>query len=213
LSAHPHRPRTRTRPGSPGFTLIELLAVVLIIALMATLVMPRMSVRSGRLVREEARRLAADLEFARQQTLVTGIPYRVFIDLEGEAWRVEWYVTEARALGQAQDASAAPASATADPTSGDDGEPDLAPPRGAERAFYPVPSALGRVEGLEQAIHFAEVRTPTARVTKGNVVVAFALDGTADPTSIVLTDDDGHRVVVDVEPLEDTVGIRNDDTK
>ncbi len=198
----------RARPRSPGFTLIELLAVVLIIALMAGLVMPRMSVRSGRLVREEARRLGADLEYARQQTLVTGIPHRVFIDLEGEAWRVEWYVTEAEALGLPQDPAAAPAAA-----SGDDEEPDLAPPQGAKREFLPVPSELGRVEGLEREIHFAEVRTATARVTSGNVVVAFAPDGTADPTSIVLTDEDGHRVVVDVEPLEDSVRIHNDDTK
>ena len=201
------RSEARARPWSAGFTLIEILAVVLILGLLASVALPTLGVRTGRLLHEEARRLAADLEFARQQTVMTGIPYRVFIDLEGEAWRVEWYVTEADALGLEQDPAAAPAAA------GDEKQLDLAPPRGAERAFYPVPSELGRVEGLEPEISFADVRTPTALVTSGNVVVAFATDGTADPTSIALVDDSGHRVIVDVEPLEETVRVRDDDTK
>jgi len=196
------------RRPTGGFTLIELLAVVLILGLMASIAMPSLGVRSGRLLHEEAQRLATDLEYARQQTVVTGIPYRVFIDLEGQAWRVEWYVTEAEALGQDPSAAAAAPAATSD-----DEHLDLAPPQTAERAFYPVPSELGHVEGLEREISFAGVRTPTALVTSGNVVVGFAPDGTADPTSIVLADDGGHRVIVDVEPLEETVRVRDDDTK
>lgn len=203
-----HRPEARARPESPGFTLIELLAVVLILGLLASIALPTLGVRTGRLLHDEARRLAADLEFARQQTVLTGVPYRVFIDLEGEAWRVEWYVTEAEALGLTQDAAAAPAGAA-----GDEERIDLAPPRGGERAFYPVPSELGRVEGLEPEIRFAAVRTPTGLVTGGNVVVAFAPDGTADPSAIALADESGHRVIVDVEPLEESVRVRDDDTQ
>jgi len=83
----PARRADRRRPTA--FTLIEMLAVLLIFSLLAAVVLPNLSVRSGRLAMDEARALASTLEFARERAVVTGSPQRVVLDLDQGAWWVE----------------------------------------------------------------------------------------------------------------------------
>ena len=185
-----------------GFTLLEMLAVVLILALMATLVMPAVGSWSARRLKDEANRLANDLEYARQRTVMTGVPHRLLLDIDGAAWRVEWYVTEAEALGIPEEALA-PA-AGADPR-----RLDLTPPRAVERTFHPLPSEFGRTAVLVQGVEFAGVETPQGPVERGAVTVTFASDGTTDPATIVLVDEGGHRMALDLAPLDEVVGVRD----
>ena len=79
-------PFRRYSRGRAGFTLIEMLAVVAILALLATFVAPSLDAVRQRRLRAEAMSLAAQLEFARQRTVMTGVPHRVLLDLEAGSY-------------------------------------------------------------------------------------------------------------------------------
>ena len=69
-------------PASRAFTLIELLAVLLIMALVAGLTLPNLSLRADRVVLAAAQDLAATFAFTRQRAVATAVPHRVVIDLD-----------------------------------------------------------------------------------------------------------------------------------
>ena len=175
-----------------------------ILVLLAAVVLPGLSVLGGRPLRAQAERFASDLELARVRTVLLGVPHRVVIDLEGGAWRVEWLVTEAEALGKTASALA-PAAAASDPRA----RLDLAPPLGETPEYRPVPVSAGRTSTLDDDLIFSRIDTTQGPVNRGTVAVGFERDGTADPTRILLADERGHTVVVDVEPLEETVRVRD----
>ena len=79
----------RPRPGSAGFTLIEMLAVVAIFSLLVAIVAPNIGRLSGRTLQAAADDLAARLELARQRAVVTGVPHRLWIDLDQASYRLE----------------------------------------------------------------------------------------------------------------------------
>jgi type II secretion system protein H len=188
--------------GSDGFTLVELLAVMLILGLLAAIAVPGLSTLGARPLRAQAARLAADLEFARVRSVLLGVPHRVVIDLDGGAWHVEWLVTQAEALGQ---------DAQSDPSAGQAYDPkqrlDLSAPRGETPEYRPVPAQVGQASVLEDQLVFSRIDTSEGPVNRGTVAVGFERDGTADPVRIVLADGRGHVVAVDVQPLEETVGV------
>ena len=187
---------------SNGFTLVELLAVMLILGMLAAIVIPGLSILGARPLRAQATRLASDLEFARVRSVLLGVPHRVVIDLDGGAWHVEWLVTEAEALGQ--DVESEPSAGQAfDPK----GRVDLSAPRGETPQYRPVPAQVGTTSVLEDETLFSRIDTSEGPVNRGTVAVGFERDGTADPVRIVLADARGHVVMVDVEPLEETVGV------
>ena len=185
--------RRRAKLPGAGFTLIELLAVVLIFGFMASLVLPNLGSRASRDLRDQARRLAADLELARQRAVVLGVPHRLWLDLDAGAYRLEWEVQPApqQDLLDAQ------------------GRPQivLAAPAGGEAFFEPVPIEQGRMVRLQDESWFAGIETPYGFYERGAVAVRFERDGTADPTAIVLAEPGGGRLVLDILPLADAVRI------
>lgn len=189
---------------SDGFTLIELLAVMLILAMLAAIAIPSLSILGARPLRAQAESLASDLEFARVRSVLLGIPHRVVIDLDGGAWRVEWLVTEAEALGQEEKADA-PAAGGFDAR----GRIDLSPPRGETPEYRPVRANVGTTSVLEDGLVFSRIDTTEGPVSRGTVAVGFERDGTADPVRIVLADARGHVVGVEVAPLEEAVQVRD----
>lgn len=199
------RSAKRSAAGSrrAGFTLLELLAVVLIMGLVASLVFPALGARSAAELRNQANHLANDLEFARQRTVMTAIPHRVLLDLDGAAYRVEWFVTDDEAQGRA------PASPDLDAELSGDKNLDLLPPREAERSFRPLPTQLGRTAVLADGIEFAAVDAGQGPVARGAVAITFDRDGTVEPTTIVLTDASGHHVALDLAPLDEAVVVRD----
>jgi type II secretion system protein H len=202
-------PRTATpqpvalQAAASGFTLLEMLAVVLIMGLVASLVLPAVGARSAVQLRDQANHLANDLEFARQRTVMTAVPHRLFLDLDGAAYRVEWLVTDAEAEGLE-----APAPDLDAELSGEKNL-DLKPPRGAERSFRPLPTQLGRTALLTDGIEFASVEAGDASVDRGAVTITFERDGTVEPTRILLMDTSGHRVALDLAPLDEAVMVRD----
>ncbi len=175
-----------------------------ILTLLAAVVLPGLSVLGARPLRAQAERFASDLELARVRTVLLGVPHRVVIDLEGGAWRVEWLVTEAEALGEKTPSALEPAAA-ANPRA----RLDLTPPLGETPEYRPVPVSAGRTSTLEDDLVFSRIDTTQGPVNRGKVAIGFERDGTADPTRVLLADEHGHTVAVDVEPLEETVRVHD----
>ena len=186
-----------------GFTLIEMMAVVAIFALLAGFVAPNLGLLSSRRLQQQAEQISAQLELARQRAIVTGVPHRLAIDLEAGSFWLEWFVTQAEATGE----SVTPPvlelrGATPIP---------MAPPRAALREFRPLPGMFGRATQLEASALFRGVETPEGIVDRGEAFVVFERDGTASPTEIVLGDDDGHAIALEVFPLAEAVRIHDVD--
>ncbi len=194
----------RRRTGA--FTLIELLAVVAIFALIAGLALPNLQIARGRDAEQDAERLAAGLVFARQRAVATGVPHRAVLDLDLGDWWLEWWATEARVRGEPEPEppdvySVAPGAAV-----------PMSPPREAEHLFRPLAGALGRPSPLSPGVVFAGVETAAGVSEAGQVELRFDADGTTEATEIVLADEEGGRIHLDLAPLADALRIaRGDD--
>ena len=186
-----------------AFTLIEMLAVVAIFALMASFVIPNLGTLGSRALQSEAQRIAGQLELARQRTIVTGVPHRIWLDLDDASYRLEWLVSETEIDGEAT-----PAAPALDP----DGVPllSLAPPREADRQYLPLPGLLGRDRFLKPGLFIAGLETPEGWIERGEAFIAFDRDGTTVYSAIVLEDESGRSVTLDVLPLADAVRIRDE---
>ncbi len=197
--------RDRHIGGRAGFTLIEMLAVVALFILMATFAMPNLALLRDRALRQQAQRIAAQLELGRQRSVVTSIPHRLVIDLDNAAYRLEWLATDAEARGE----SALGESPLPVPVAGGRPPIDLVAPREAQRSFQPVPGQFGRYAYLEPDLFFSGVETDQGWTEVGETFVAFERDGTTDYAAITLEDDAGRGLVLDVLPLADAVRIRD----
>ena len=183
-----------------------MIAVVAIAALLVALVAPNLNRLTGRTLREAADDLAARLELARQRTVATGIPHRLWIDLDGATYRLEWVAGEAEASGAAEPAPPAELDLRGDAPL------PLEAPRDETRAFRPLPGRLGRDEVLAQSLAFRGVETPAGLTERGEIVIEFAPDGTADSTTLILDDDAGNALLIDVLPLAEAVRVSDAET-
>ena len=199
------RDNARHRCRAAAFTLIEMLAVVAIFALMAAFVMPNLGTLGSRTLYRQTERIGGQLELARQRTIVTGIPHRIWLDLDDASYRLEWLVSEADAGGEP-----APTAAATDP----DGRVplSLAPPREAARHYRPLPGLIGRVRFLEPSLAIAGLETPQGWIERGEAFIEFDRDGTTVYSAIVLEDESGRSITLDVLPLADAVRIRDEST-
>ncbi len=177
--------------------------MIAIFALLAAVALPNLGLRSARLLDEEARRLAGSLEFARQRAVMTGLPHRVFVDLDRSAYQVEWYGPIG--ADPAEGADPAPA-AGADPA-----RVELTAPLAAEVDFQPLLGTLGDIAELDAAVHFAGVETPGGLVESGQVQIVFERDGTSDPAAVVLAIDSGRQAILRILPLSDSVRLERVD--
>jgi len=193
-------------PAAPArdraFTLIEILAVVAIFALIAGLALPNFSIVRGRNMKHQAQRIVGQIELARQRSIVTGIPHRLFIDVDAGAYRVEWLVSD-----DAQDDSA---SRFDDAFGGGESYIDLSAPRAAERSFQPLSGPMGRMALLDDGSEFSGVETTGGWISGGETAIHFERDGSADATTIVIEHESGLSVTLEVLPLADTVRVRHE---
>ena len=193
----PERAGVMRRAG--GFTLIEILAVAAILALIAAFVLPNLGGLRVRALRAEARQIAAQLELARQRAIVTGIPHRLWMELDEAEYRLEW-------LREGQD----DAEAVEELDLRGNSPLPLEAPRAAEIAYRPVPGNFGRLQILKFPFYFEGLETPEGWITRGEASVEFARDGSASYTEIYLEEPTGQRVALDVLPLDERVRIRDD---
>lgn len=180
----------RRRPA--GFTLIELAAVVLVVALLYSFVLPNFGIGSRRALDGAAESLRASLELARQRSIATGARHRVAIDLDGGRYQLEVFETPPPEPPAERDPR---------------GPVDLAAPRAAAGSFLPVPGKMGFTQRLSERIWIREVETAAGVQTRGAAGVEFFQDGSATAAVIALANDDGDGLAVQVLPLADTVRI------
>ena len=136
-----------------------MLAVVAIFALLAAFVAPNLGLLSSRRLQQQAERISAQLELARQRAIVTGIPHRLAIDLDRGSYWLEWFVTQAEAIGEEADAAGARSARL---------DADLAGP--AVRGSARIPAAARHVRARDRARGVAAVpgssRRPGAASTR-----------------------------------------------
>jgi len=179
--------------GERAFTLLELIAVVLIIGLVAGLAVPNLGLLGEQRLRDEARRLAAELELARQRSVVTGVRHRMVLDLDESLYWTEWEVPE--------EEPAPPAGP------GSDRPPPLSPPERAQSAFVPRPDPSGRGWRLDEDVVFGGVEIDSGVLERGRLSLAFESDGTTEAIRIVLARPDGRALALVVRPLAEAVRI------
>jgi len=192
--------RRHARCRHQAFTLIELLAVVAIFGLMAALIVPNMGLLQSRTLRAEAEQIANRLELARQRTIVTGKPHRLTIDLDESNYILEWLAADETAVEVASQPEYGGAVPGASPLS-------LAPDRTASASFRPLPGLFGKRKWLEDGIFFARVETDQGEANRGRTTIEFENDGTTDGATIVLENEDGDALFVEVAPLADAVRV------
>ncbi len=181
------------------------MAVILILGLTMSLLLPAIGAGGGARLRGQAERVGAVLELARQRAVVTGKPHRVLIDLEEATYGIEWLVPDP------EDAEPLAASNPDDPLAALQGEiVDLAPPRGAEAYYQPIPNRFGRRDRLDSGYFFEGVDTPEGWIERGEVVVVFQWDGSSDAAQIVISDPDSRSIDLDIAPLLEMVRIREE---
>ncbi len=190
--------------AAAAFTLIEVVAVVAIFALVASVVLPGLRTGGGRPLRLQAERLAADLELARNRSQLLGVPHRVWIDLDAGAWRTEWLVTEAEARGETPPEAAAN---EAEPASLRE-RLDLSPPLGEAPEFRPVPTGFGQASVLDEGLRIARIETTEGPLQQGAAGIVFEVDGSSEPLLLVLSDDDGRSIALQIEALEEEVHVQ-----
>jgi prepilin-type N-terminal cleavage/methylation domain-containing protein len=197
-------PTTERRQGSTGFTLIEMLAVVAILALVVGIALPNFGLRSRRAMQDEAKQLAANLEFARQRSVMTGVPHRLVIDVEDGSYWLEWLVSEARALGEEELVDLP----VFEP--GGSEQIPMAPPRAAERSYHALPGDLGHASLVREIVRIDGIETDGGFLERGLVNIVFERDGTSEAAQILLSDADGHSIGIQVAPFADTVRISHE---
>jgi hypothetical protein len=177
---------------------------VAIFALLASFVAPNLGAVRSRALRSAAERVAAQLEFGRERAIVTGVPHRLLVDLDAAAYRLEWLVTEARALGEPEPPPFRAAALA-------HGAPlDLEPPVKAGREYRPLTGPLGRFQRLDPDLAFSGVESDDGWVERGEAAVAFASDGSADFATLVIDDGAGKSVALEVLPLASAVRIHDE---
>lgn len=180
-----------------GFTLLEVLAVLLIGAVLMSLTIPNLSTFKARALHDQAMGIVAKIDLGRQQAVVTGIPHRIFIDLDAGSYGLEW-----EGGGEPTE----PADDPRDPSFGD-APLSLEPPPLTVRQFAPVPGVVGHTERLTDDIEFVGIETEGGWVRSGEAYVQFNRDGTSSPTTIVLDNPDGRELSLQVRPLAESVRI------
>ena len=185
-----------------GFTLLEMVAVVAIIALIMYLVVPSLGFNVSATLRSDSRRLATHVEFARQRAVMTGKPHRVLLGLEEGWYQIEWFVSDADEFPNME----APKE-----------ELDLRSPIPMEPPSYdipsyrPIPGLAGKITWLDSILNFSGVQLDEGWFDSGEFQIVFTSDGTTSPAQIVVGGQDIQGVVLDVNPLLDSVRIYDDE--
>src|SRR5262245_10999129 len=172
------------------------MAVVLIIALIAAIVAPRLSRAASQAVLDDGRQLAATLDFARGKAVAAGRPFRVVLDLDAGQYWIE---------SKPAPAQSPPVLAWADV----DPLP-LAAPRAQDTSFSPLPGTPGRPTPLRANVKFAGVETDRGDVVEGDAAIEFASDGATPAARVWLAGGDEARAYVDVAALADPTQVSLD---
>ena len=185
-----------------GFTLIEVMAVVLLLALLAGVAIPAFGRGGAADAENDAKQIGAAVEYARRSALISRDPHRLVLDLRGARW---WLEHDPQVVADAEEGEIGEL-----PTWADVDELPLAPPATTSRGFQAVSGFVGEGALLRRTVRFAGAETADGWLENGTVAIGLRPDGTADRTVLVLEADNGERVLLTVEPIDETVRIRRE---
>ena len=185
------------RPHAHG----EMMAVVVIMGFMLALVIPNLGFSRASALRDQARTVAAQIELTRQLAIVTGKPHRLLVDIDTGVFSIERFGENA---DEEEGASDAPVPQVGPRTFA------LAPPVEKERDYYPLQGHFTRGDNLDPNFRFQGLETSEGWFEDGLVQIVFERDGTTDSAELVIGDDDGRLIVLEVRPLLDRVSIRDE---
>jgi len=203
-----------------AFTLLEIMAVVLIMALMMTLLIPNLGTTRASRLRNSAKELGSHLEYARNRAIMTGQSHRVLINIDDGYYRIEWLDRSQRDEEGTQVTDFDLASIDReDSTIGEDlsiegfgsgPSVDLAAPAAALTEFAPIPGRLGEDMWIDDNSWFEGMDTAEGWFDKGEVEIVFDRDGTTEMAELILMNGDEYAVLLEVQPLLDIVRITDD---
>jgi len=174
---------------SRAFTLIEILAVILIFALIAGVMLPRLGLIGTQALRDSGAALAAALDFARERAQATGREHRVVIDFAGAS-----YWIEERTPKPPIDPTLAWAELD---------ELPLVAPRNEGAEFARLPGEAGPGQRLDSGCTFLAIESERESLTEGLGAIAFEADGSAAAATIRLARGEEASVSVEVAPFAD----------
>ncbi len=158
---------------------------------------PRGPVVAARIT--EGGEATAELVSAGLGEVVRGLPFRKSMEWGTGGLRFGRPIQSIAALFGGGDGAALDAPAERAPL-------DFVPRRRALREYAPIPhSRMGDFRWLDEAHYFVGVDGPGGWVESGDYAIVFAADGTTDFVLLKLADAEDHRLVLEIEPLLQSV--------
>lgn len=208
--------RMHTKRLRAAFTLIEIMAVVILLGIMASIALPALQTKTIHGLHTQADALVAVLELARTRAAMSGNTQRVHLQLNhveaenrnqdiADLYFIEWVapnIENAMSNLEQKNDAATFARSRKDSV-------QLIPPSHAslEAEYRPIPGQFGRPQALEREVFIAAVETPDGIYAQGSLYIYFYSDGSADPLQIVLGNNAGHRLRLEVQALADAIRI------
>lgn len=193
-----------------GFTLIEMMAVIAIIGLMLGVLLPNLSSTQASQLEGRGHDFAARIDLARERAIVTSAPHRVWMELDEGLFRVDWWVDESRAYDLPEEDE----EPLLDPNFVKPPEPiSLSPPQTEYQEYFPIPMRFGNEDRLDEDTFFEGVNTDRGWVSEGEVQLVFQTDGSTDYAEVILADEWGNSVTIEVQPLLDHARVYRSEDK
>lgn len=173
-----------TTSNQNGFTLIEIIIVLTIIALFATVVIPRFRDTLDLELKKEARILSGSIRFLYQQAVVKHKTYRLHYDLDNGAYSVESSSKNVYLTSQEKKKS-------------------IFEEKKAPSTFQEDKELFKKPQELRKKIKFKEIQTEEshAAITSGSAYTHFFPMGYAEKTKIKLETTRGNIYTLVVQPL------------
>ncbi|MBS1984757.1 MAG: prepilin-type N-terminal cleavage/methylation domain-containing protein [Bdellovibrionales bacterium] len=193
------------KKGKWGFTLLELLAVVALLALLASAMLPKMNSLFRVSVQSGVRRFGSVVRFAYDQSVLTGKLHRILIDLDAQTWSVEATNPGELPVDKARK-EFSPYNKNKSIFSDDKNK------ESDEPAFSNVGSGI--IGAVPRGVHIAQVeswRLGTTPVTKGKVSIYAYPNGLIDEATVRLAEEgkeEKQSYNVTIQPLTGRVRIQ-----
>jgi len=167
-----------------------------------SLTLPNFGAFQSHELRNTAEQIVERIDFGRQRAVMTGIPHRLAIDLDGGTYKLEWQGERARDVALQPQPKTEP---------GTNPRLSLAPPPEIERNYESLLGPLGKLEVLGGGIEFGWIETPGGEVDFGEAFITFEGDGTSSYTILVLNEPGGSELALEILPLADAVRILDEE--
>lgn len=199
--------RTSTRATSEGFTLVELTLVVLIVGILMSMALPRLTILAGERLDSGARRLATLIRYLHDEAALRGTVYRLTLDLDEASWAVH---------------SWAPLAASASPEFGTDTAAGTPAPFSAavkldeqalreknENRFTAGWDPYAAAGTLPDGVVFEYVATADSVENTGARALYFLPEGSMENVRIALQGETGREVELRVDGVTGHVAVRD----